>query len=130
MNPATAIYRKLAGMMNILIVEDNDRTRQLIKSLVADLAAQIYECGDGAAAIAAYAAHRPDWVLMDIRMPGVNGLTATRQITAAWPDAKIMIVTNCDDAETHEAARNAGAAEFVVKEDLQEIRRILLQALS
>lgn len=116
--------------MDILIVEDNVRTRQLIKSLVADLATQIYECGDEVAAITVYAAHQPDWVLMDLRMPGVDGLTATRQITAAWPDAKIMIVTNCDDEETHEAARNAGVAEFVVKENLLEVRRILLRPQS
>ena len=113
--------------MKLLIVEDNDGARGLIKRLVADFASEIYECRDGAEALAVYLERQPDWVLMDIQLAGLNGLAATRQITAAWPQAKIMIVTDYDDAELREAARHAGACEYVVKENLLELRRILLR---
>ena len=99
--------------------------RREIRLFVSDLAEEIGECSDGAAALAAYAAHRPDWVLMDIMMAEVDGLTATRQIKAAHPEARIMILTGHDDADLRAAARSAGACEYVTKENLLEVRRIL-----
>lgn len=111
--------------MKVLIVEDNAPMRRMIRRLVADLADEISECGDGAQAYALYAAQRPDWVLMDIEMAGVNGITATRQIRADYPDANIVIVTNHDDELLREEARRAGACDYVLKEDLLELRRLL-----
>lgn len=111
--------------MNFLIVEDNDNMRRMIKSLVSEFAGDTYECRDGAEALAAYAEHLPDWVLMDIRMSEVDGISATRQLKAAFPDANIMIVTDYNDAELRRSAREAGACEYVVKEDLLDLRRIL-----
>jgi two-component system, chemotaxis family, chemotaxis protein CheY len=111
--------------MKIMIVEDSPQMRRTLKRFVSDLATAVYECGDGAEALAAYAAHRPDWVLMDIEMKNTDGLTATRQIKTMFPEAKVMIVTNYDDAELREAARSAGACEYVVKENLLDVRRIL-----
>ena len=55
----------------------------------------------------------------------INVISATRQIIAAYPQARVMIVTNYDDAGLREAARPAGACEYVVKQNLIEIRRIL-----
>ncbi|HYW73031.1 MAG TPA: response regulator transcription factor [Pyrinomonadaceae bacterium] len=111
--------------MNILIVEDNEQMRRTVKSLVKDLVALVFECDDGASALSAYTQHRPDWVLMDIDLPEIDGISATRQIVAAYPEARVMIVTNYDDAYLREAARLAGACEYVFKKDLIEIRRIL-----
>ena len=99
--------------------------RRMVKALVGDMFERIFECGDGAEALPAYAEHGPDWVLMDIDLPEVDGISATRQIIAAYPQARVMIVTNYDDAELRETARLAGACEYVVKQDLIAIRRIL-----
>jgi len=111
--------------MRLLIVEDSQQMRREIKLFVSDLAEEIGECGDGAGALAAYSAQHPDWVLMDIRMEEVDGLTATRQIKAAYPEARIVILTGYDDVELREAARSAGACEYVTKQNLLEVRRIL-----
>lgn len=111
--------------MNILIVEDNEQMRRMVKTLVKDIVERIFECCDGAGALPAYTEHHPDWVLMDIDLPEVDGISATRQILAAHPQARVMIVTNYGDAGLREAARSAGACEYVLKEDLIEIRRIL-----
>lgn len=112
-------------MLNLLVVEDNRAMRGLIKSIVADLAGDVSECGDGAEALSAYAARHPDWVLMDISMKGLDGISATRQIKAAFPGARIIIVTDYDDSKLREAARDAGACEYVTKENLLDLRRIL-----
>ena len=111
--------------MNILIVDDNLQMRRMVKTLVRDLVECVFECGDGAGALPAYTEHGPDWVLMDIDLPEVDGISATRQIIAAHPAARVMIVTNYDDADLRETARLAGACEYVVKENLIDIRRIL-----
>ncbi len=111
--------------MQLLIVEDNYHMRRLIKSVVSNIADCIIECGDGSEALEAYRAHRPDWVLMDIEMKNMDGLTATRQIKAAFPDARIVIVTEYDHLDWREEARRAGACGYVLKENLSEVRGIL-----
>jgi CheY-like chemotaxis protein len=99
--------------------------RLMIKSVIGDLAAETHECSDGVEALPAYALHRPDWVLMDVRMKEMDGLCATRQIKSVFPEANIMIVTDYDDDMLREEARLAGACAYVVKENLQDMRRIL-----
>jgi len=111
--------------VKVLIVEDNASMRRLIRSIVGDLANSVAECADGEGALAAYAACEPDWVLMDIRMPGVDGLTATRQIVARYPEAKVMIVTENDRPQTRAAALACGAREFLSKDYLYDLRRLL-----
>jgi len=101
--------------------------RELLKKLVRDLAEDLTECDDGAQALGAYHRCHPDWVLMDIRMKGMDGLAATRQIKAAFPEAQIIIVTGYDNARLRAAAQSAGACGFVHKENLLELRRILMR---
>lgn len=110
--------------MTILIVEDNPLMRAMIRETVSAYADAIAECSDGDEAFAAYQASLPDWVLMDIQMPRVDGLTATRQIKSAYPTANICIVTDYGDAETRRAAKRAGATAFVLKENLAELSRL------
>lgn len=112
-------------MMNLLIVEDNVQMRRMLKSVVADLASAVHECGDGAEALAAYAAHRPDFVLMDIEMKEMDGITATREIRGSYPEANVIIVTNYDNADLREAAQAAGACGYVLKDDLLDVRLLL-----
>jgi CheY-like chemotaxis protein len=111
--------------MKLLIVENNAAVRQVIRSIVANPADEVHECIDGMDALAAYIANRPDFVLMDIEMNGLDGITATRRIKAAHPAAKIIIVTNYDDPALREAARNAGACGYVLKENLFEVSSLL-----
>jgi CheY-like chemotaxis protein len=111
--------------MNLLIVEDNPKMRRMIRSIVADLADRIDECEDGAAALALFSENRPDWVLMDIHLKKINGIAATREIISVFHEAKIIIVTNYNDAHFRRSAREAGAVDYVLKENLLDVRRIL-----
>jgi CheY-like chemotaxis protein len=111
--------------MKLMIVEDNDQMRRFIRSLFARLADAIHECSDGSEAVAAYAAHHfmsADWVLMDVEMKEMD---ATRKIKEAFADANIMIVTQHDDVRLRAAALDAGAADYVLKENLATVRWIL-----
>lgn len=111
----------------ILIAEDNLLMRKMLRSLVEDLASEVIECADGEAAIALYEKHLPAWVLMDVSMRPVDGLTATRRITAAFQTAQIVIVTDHDDAETRNSAFEAGAKEFFGKDYLLPLRSLIQQ---
>ncbi len=114
--------------MKVLIVDDNEQMREALRSLIGDLADECYECANGSEAFAAFSAHHPDWVLMDLEMKGVDGFSATKQILDAWPEARVAIVTVYDGAELREAARLAGACAYLVKEDLSSLRQILGQS--
>jgi CheY-like chemotaxis protein len=116
--------------MTILIVEDNPTVRRLIRRATSDIAENIVECEDGADSLAAYAEHLPDVVLMDVRMPRMDGLTATRHLLRRYPHAKVVIVTDYNDDELRLAAREAGACAFALKHNLMELEEILLATQS
>ena len=110
--------------MKILVVDDNPAMRQMICSILGDEAVTS-ECEDGSQATAAYAECRPDWVLMDIKMPETNGIAATRLIRSLHPQARIIIVTSHDGQAMRTEARDAGACGYVLKENLSELRDLL-----
>jgi len=112
-------------MTSLLIVEDNAGMRGLIRSVVSDLFESVAECDDGARAQAAYSGCRPDWVFMDIRMPGLDGIAATARIREAHPEARVVVVTDYDDPNLRRAASLAGACAYVLKDDLWELRGIV-----
>jgi two-component system NarL family response regulator len=111
--------------MKVLIVDDSEPMRRMIRTFIADLVQEVIERGDGCEALAAYREHRPDMVLMDLKMTKTDGFAAARQIKECYPDARIVIVSQWDDAALREQARLAGAEDFVGKADLQPLRRIL-----
>lgn len=110
---------------NLLIVDDNPSMRRLIASVVADLTVSIHECDDGAKAMAAYEAYLPEWILMDVEMKEMDGLTATQAITTAHPEAKVLIVTKYGTPRLRDKAHAAGASGYVLKEDLLAIRAFI-----
>jgi len=110
--------------MKILIVEDNAAMRHLLRSIVGEMA-EVFECNDGSEALPLYEAHRPDWVLMDLKMKEVDGLQATRMLTSLHPEARVVIVTNYNNERMRARARAAGACDYVLKEDLSVLGPML-----
>ncbi len=111
--------------MKVLLVDDSSQMRTMIRQFLPDDAGEICECEDGIDALECYERFLPDWVLMDWEMKRMNGLKATRCIISKYADAKIILVTQYDDAELRKAAAEAGARGFVLKENLAELRRTL-----
>jgi CheY-like chemotaxis protein len=116
--------------MSVLIIDDSKEMRRAIRLTIKDLVGNITECSDGSEALATYAEQLPDCVLMDIRMRKTDGLTATREIKAVFPEARIIIVTVCNGEDMQEAAQAAGASGYVVKDNLLELRQILKNPVS
>jgi two-component system NarL family response regulator len=114
-----------------LIVDDNDGFRQRLKEFLAsepDIEV-VGEAADGQEAILKARELKPDLVLMDVRMPGINGISATRQLKEEMPELIVIVLTIFDLEEYREAAMASGASGYVVKKSLVEelvpaIRRV------
>jgi DNA-binding NarL/FixJ family response regulator len=107
--------------VHILIVDDNPRFRAMVKQLIAGRTREetiIRECADGDEALTTYLRERPHWVVMDIELGHTDGLTATRAILQQDPSANIIVVTQYTEPAYRQAAQEAGARAFLLKEDL------------
>ena len=111
--------------MKVLIVDDNPGIRRLLRRVLCEIATSYVECSDGAEALAVYSGQLPDVVLMDIRMPNVDGLKATRQIRNFDPNARVIIVTDFDDPEVRSTALEAGACGYSLKQNLTDLPRLV-----
>jgi DNA-binding NarL/FixJ family response regulator len=109
----------------VVIVDDQASMRALIRMVLGALAVDVLECSRGDEAMAAVAAHRPDLVLMDIDMPGLDGIAATREILARFPGLRVAIVTQHEASDLRESAARAGACAYVLKDDLLALRKLL-----
>jgi len=110
--------------MNILIADDNDKMRSLIKNLLFENIKSvntIYECKNGKQAVEGYIKYKPDWVLLDIRMNSMDGLTAAEKIKLNDPKSKIIIVTNYDEASYRNRAKSISVFAYILKENLKEL---------
>lgn len=104
-----------------MIVDDNSRMRAMVRALVEPLGAEIHEFADGDEAVRGYDEVTPDWVLMDLAMQRMDGISATTRIRDRHPAARVLIVTEHADPDLQRAAARAGAAGYVLKENLFEI---------
>ncbi len=113
--------------VKIVIVDDNERIRKLIARLLEKLniPLKVIECENGEEAVNIYSEEKPDLVLMDIVMDRMDGLKATQRIVKADKDAKIIIVSQLPEDEYKKEAINAGAIEFVNKENLSMLIQVV-----
>ena len=109
-----------------LIVDDNEGMRLLARMLVVENGGTVVaEASDGEAGVQCALEHEPQLILMDHRMPGGDGLEATRRIKAARPDAMVVAWTTIEDPTVARRFFDAGAAEFILKHDIATLERFL-----
>lgn len=104
--------------IRVLLVDDQELIRlgfRLVIEAEPDLVV-VGEAADGEAAVAAVAAHSPDVVLMDVRMPRTDGIAATRRIVAAHAQTRVLVLTTFDLDEYAFGALEAGASGFLLKD--------------
>jgi DNA-binding NarL/FixJ family response regulator len=103
--------------LRVLIADDDDLMRAGLKAVLSsdDTIDVVAEAADGREAISHTRALKPDLVLMDVRMPGMDGIAATREIIAAASGARILILTTFEDDDYVFGALSAGASGFLLK---------------
>ncbi|WP_435794533.1 response regulator [Micromonospora zamorensis] len=109
---------EVTGLVRVVIVDDDPLVRGMLTMMLdgADGIVVVGEAADGAAAITAVDRHMPDVVLMDIRMPGVNGITATERLRRRARPPEIIVLTTFDTDEHVVRALRAGASGFLLKD--------------
>jgi len=108
--------------MKIIICDDQAVIRDglaMLLSLEKDIQV-VSSAQDGADAVELVAQNQPDLVLMDLKMPGMNGIEATRQIRAKFPAVKVLVLTTYDDDEWVFDAIRAGASGYLLKDTPRE----------
>lgn len=108
----------MTEMIRVLLVDDQDLIRvgfRLVLEAENDIEV-VGEAGDGAAAIAAVERLNPDVVLMDVRMPGTDGIAATAAIARDAPESRVLVLTTFDLDEYAFGAMDAGASGFLLKD--------------
>ncbi|MBM0275001.1 response regulator transcription factor [Micromonospora sp. STR1s_6] len=108
----------MTAPIRVVIVDDDPLVRGMLTLMLdgADGIAVVGEAADGATAITAVDRHLPDVVLMDIRMPGVNGITATERLRRRHRPPEIIVLTTFDTDEHVLRALRAGASGFLLKD--------------
>ncbi|MFI5805268.1 response regulator [Streptomyces sp. NPDC051561] len=110
--------------VRVLLADDQPLVRAGLRVLMADTPDLVVvgEAGNGAQAVAMVREVHPDVVVMDIRMPGTDGIEATRLVTAGHPEVRVLMLTTFDDDAYVHGSLRAGASGFVVKDmALEEI---------
>ena len=118
-------------MISVLVVDDHDLVRSGISRMLADNPDidVVGEASSGEGAIDAVRQRRPDIVLMDIRMPGIGGLEATRKILRLDDSIRVIVVTACADDPYPTRVMQAGATAYITKgADLDEMVRAIRKA--
>jgi DNA-binding NarL/FixJ family response regulator len=104
-------------MLRVLIADDDDLMRAGLRAVLSsdETISVTGEAADGREAASGTRALKPDVVLMDVRMPGMDGITATREIITAAPNTRILILTTFEDDDYVFGALSAGASGFLLK---------------
>ncbi len=119
-------------MLSVLLVEDHAIVRQGIKALLAEEPdiVVVGEAGDGSQALALVQELRPDIVLMDLSLPGVGGIEATRQVRERFPETRVVVLSMHESEEYVYRALRAGASAYVVKQSTSTELALALRAVA
>jgi len=125
--------RKGKPVVTVLVCDDSVLVRESLHRTLAGIPGitRVVDASSGEEALARWPVERPSLVMMDVRMPGIGGVEATRRLLARHPDALVLMVTVAEDAEGVARAVSSGARGYVVKDATrEEMAATVVHALS
>ncbi len=121
-------FRGMSGdcIMNVLVVDDDEGIRETMGDILREMGVHTILAHDGLEAIEIVKREPQDLILMDLRMPGIDGLQTSKRILSIQPGARIILVTAYATEETFTAARHAGLKDVMYKPfDLERLKDLL-----
>ena len=113
--------------LRVVLIDDVSKVREAVADLIRHAGHEIVgEADDGASGVQETLAHRPDLVIVDWRMPGMDGVETTRRIRALYPTAAIVAFCSTNTPELRDAFLAAGADAFVDKRDVSGLKAAVL----
>jgi two-component system KDP operon response regulator KdpE len=116
--------------MKLMIVDDHVGVRRKIRELLARPDVEAREYATAEEAISAADIFRPDWIIIDLHLPGLSGFEAIEIIRPKVPQVRIIVISADDKGYLREAARAVGAERFLSKHDLADVIQILSEGSS
>ena len=111
--------------MKLMIVEDHAMVRRKISELLARTDVEMHECATGEEAMGSAQDFQPDWIIMDVNLPGINGFEAIEAIRKELPSVRVIIISAEDRDYLREEARAVGAERFLSKHHLAKLPGML-----
>lgn len=99
----------------VLVVDDDEVIRRVVRTVLEADDFEVHEAGDGMAAIAAVGSAHPAVVVLDVMMPGLDGVEVCRRLRQAGEPTRVLMLTAVDDAGVEQASRSAGADGYLQK---------------
>ena len=116
--------------IRVLLADDHELVRAGFRMLLVDLGLQVVaEASNGNEALCLIARHKPDMVLMDIAMPGLNGLETTAQVAQKYPNSRVILLSMHANAEYARRALRAGAAGYLLKNSRMDELEMAIRAV-
>jgi DNA-binding NarL/FixJ family response regulator len=111
--------------MKLMIVDDHPGMRKKICELLSRPNVEMYVCTTGEEAMQVASEFQPDWIIMDVHLPGVSGFEAIKTIHTELPSARVVMISTDDKNYLRETARVSGVEEFLCKHDLACLPRMI-----
>jgi len=110
-------------------VDDHASTRKMIRAIL-DLSGIMFcECASGDEAVLRARDFKPDWVTMDVHMPGRNGFQSTEALLTEYPSVRVIIVTGLDEPHFQRLSSSVGAVGLIYKENIAALRMRLIKEM-
>lgn len=113
-------------MQTILVVDDQPGIRFLLEEVFKETCYKVVTAADGLEAVVRLKEHKPDLVLLDMKMPGMDGLDVLRTVTSKFPQVPVIMITAYGELQLVKEALNQGAKGYITKPfDILELRRLV-----
>ena len=111
-------------MSKVLVVDDEVEVVEFLCNFLKRSNVSSERAVNGEGAIKVFAETRPEWVLLDIKMPDMDGFEVFKEIKKIKPDVKVIMITGRDDKESQSKAKKLGAVDYIIKPlDLEELHQ-------
>jgi CheY-like chemotaxis protein len=117
-------------IMKLMIVDDHASTREMIRNFLSLPGITFRECASGDEALKCAREFQPDWVTLDVNMPGLNGFQSAEALRLQNPSARVMIVTGYNEPHFRKLSNSVGAVDLICKENLMTLHTILSDELA